>query len=87
MFHAQLSPERWNHRLPLCPAGHRTRRYAVCPARQGTVTGTIKPADVVGPTAQGIAPGDFAAFVAAIRAGKTYANVHTTAYPNAEIRG
>jgi hypothetical protein len=57
-----------------------------CPA-SGTVTGTIRPVDVIGPTAQGIAPGEFAELVRAIRAGATYANVHTDLRPGGEIRG
>ena len=56
-----------------------------CPA-SGTVTGTIVAADVVGPAAQGIAAGELAELIAAIRAGRTYVNVHTAAYPGGEIR-
>jgi hypothetical protein len=41
---------------------------------------------VVGPTAQGIAPGEFAELVQAIRARAAYANIHTTAFPAGEIR-
>jgi hypothetical protein len=57
-----------------------------CPAQAGTVTGTLHPADVVGPAGQGIQPGDFASVVKAIRAGVAYANVHTTQFPGGEIR-
>jgi hypothetical protein len=58
-----------------------------CPATSGTVTGVIDAADVIGPAGQGIAPGEFGEFVAAIRAGHTYVNVHTTpTYPGGEIR-
>jgi hypothetical protein len=57
-----------------------------CPVKEGTVTGTIVPADVIGPTAQGIAAGEFAELVRAIRAGATYVNVHTTVHPGGEIR-
>jgi hypothetical protein len=57
-----------------------------CP-QSGTVTGTIAPADVVGPAGQGIAAGEFAELVAAIRAGRTYANVHSTKFPAGEVRG
>jgi len=52
-----------------------------------TITGTITPADVIGPTGQGIAPGEWSELVAAIRAGVTYANVHSTTQPTGEIRG
>jgi hypothetical protein len=51
------------------------------------VTGTIVAADVVGPTAQGIDPGDFDSLVRAIRQGATYSNVHTAKFPSGEIRG
>lgn len=51
------------------------------------VTGTIIPADVIGPAGQGITLGDFGELVRAIRAGMTYANVHTPAFPAGEIRG
>jgi hypothetical protein len=60
----------------------------VCPVTAGTVTGTIRPASVVGPAAQGIDPGDFDELIRAMRAGATYGNVHST--PNragGEIRG
>ena len=41
---------------------------------------------MVGPTGQGIAPGEYAELLRAIRAGATYANVHTSKYPAGEIR-
>jgi hypothetical protein len=55
-------------------------------ATSATVAGTVRAADVVGPTAQGIEPGEFAELVAAVRAGVTYVNVHSTKYPGGEIR-
>jgi len=58
-----------------------------CPPSAGTVSGTLTPAGVIGPTSQGIAPGEWDEFVAALRAGFTYANVHTAAFPGGEIRG
>ena len=57
-----------------------------CPDPSGTVTGTLHAADVIGPASQGIAPGEFAELVRAIRAGATYANVHSVKYPGGEIR-
>jgi len=59
-----------------------------CPAsNSGSVSGTIAAADVVGPTAQGYAAGDIAPVIAALRAGVTYANMHTAKFPAGEIRG
>ncbi len=58
-----------------------------CPGpHSGTITGTIVPADVIGPTGQGIKPGEYGELLRAIRAGATYANVHSSLYPSGEIR-
>jgi hypothetical protein len=57
-----------------------------CPAQPATITGTIGPADVIGPADQGIDPGEFDELLDAIRAGATYANVHTEKYQAGEIR-
>jgi CHRD domain len=56
-----------------------------CP-QAGTVTGVITAADVVGPANQGIEPGSMAELIRAMRAGETYANVHSTKFPAGEIR-
>jgi hypothetical protein len=58
-----------------------------CPPAPATISGTIRPADVIGPAGQGIAPGEFAELLRAMRAGFTYANVHTTGRPAGEVRG
>lgn len=58
-----------------------------CPATSGTVTGTVTAADVIGPAGQGIAAGEFAEALNAIRKGVTYANVHSDKHPGGEIRG
>jgi hypothetical protein len=58
-----------------------------CPPSPVTVTGTIGPGQVVGPAAQGIAPGEFDELARAILAGVTYANVHSSKFPDGEIRG
>jgi len=57
-----------------------------CPASGGTISGTIRPADLIGGAAQGLAPGEFDEFVRAIKAGATYVNVHSTSRPAGEIR-
>lgn len=68
----------------LCSGGGKP----VCPATEGTVTGTIVATDVIGPASQGVEAGSFAELVQAIRAGHAYANVHTVPrWPGGEIRG
>jgi CHRD domain len=57
-----------------------------CP-QSGTVTGLIQAANVIGPTGQGIAATEFAEVLNAIRAGVTYANVHSSKFLGGEIRG
>ena len=62
-------------------------------ARTGTASGTIEPSDVIGPAGpggapggQGIRPGEYNELLRAIRAGVTYANVHSTVFPGGEVR-
>jgi hypothetical protein len=58
-----------------------------CP-QSGTITGQVSAADVIGgAAAQGIAPGEFAEVLRAIRAGVAYVNVHSNIFPGGEIRG
>jgi hypothetical protein len=57
-----------------------------CP-QSGEVTGTIAASDVIGPADQGIAAGELDELVRAMKAGVTYANIHTDKFPNGEIRG
>ncbi|MCI0371510.1 MAG: CHRD domain-containing protein [candidate division NC10 bacterium] len=65
-----------------------------CP-QSGTVTGTLRAANMTGlAVPQGIAPGQFAEFVKAIRAGVAYVNVHSAGagdvagnFTGGEIRG
>jgi CHRD domain len=59
-----------------------------CP-QEGTVTGVITSANVIAGSQapQQLAAGDLAAVVTAIRAGATYANVHTDLSTGGEIRG
>ena len=58
-----------------------------CPATGGTIQGTFTAANVIGPAAQGVSPGEFEEVIRAMRAGAAYANVHTETRPGGEIRG
>jgi hypothetical protein len=54
--------------------------------QEGTVTGEVTAADVIGPAGQGIAATEFAEILAAMRAGRAYANVHSSKFGGGEIR-
>jgi len=57
-----------------------------CPP-SGTVTGTITPASVRAIAGQNVAAGDFDALTDALASDTSYGNIHTTKFPNGEIRG
>jgi hypothetical protein len=58
-----------------------------CPTPGGTISGTVTAANVIGPSGQDISAGQFDELMQAMRAGLTYANVHSNKYPGGEIRG
>ena len=62
-----------------------TAGIPTCP-QSGTVEGEVDMTDVIGPAGQGIAAGELAEIVAAMRAGHAYANVHSSKFPGGEIR-
>lgn len=68
----------------LCGGG---TKPAACPQGSGTVTGTIVADDVQAIGAQGLEAKDIGALIRAMKAGYTYANVHSTTFGNGEIRG
>jgi len=73
-----------------CGPGAVPPQPTTCPAgttSEAVLTGTFTPASVVGPAAQGIAPGQFEKLVDALRAGMAYANVHDGTFAAGEIRG
>jgi hypothetical protein len=57
-----------------------------CPAQGEWVSGTLNAASVVGPVGQGIEPEAWDEFLDALRAGVTYANIHSSKWPSGEVR-
>jgi hypothetical protein len=64
------------------PAGTPT-----CPPPPAVVSGTLTADDVIGPSTQGVAPGELGEVLRAIRRGAVYVNVHSDLFPGGEIRG
>jgi hypothetical protein len=58
-----------------------------CPPGPAEIEGTLTQADVLAVAAQGIDANGFAEVLRAIRAGATYANVHSERFQGGEIRG
>ena len=58
-----------------------------CPASPATIEGDFSANDVLGLPSQQLEASNLAKLLAAIRAGRTYANVHTVTSPGGEIRG
>ena len=83
-IHFGLTKEAGGVMIFLCGGGGQP----ACPdAMSGTITGTFSSANVVGPTAQGVAAGDFATALKQVLRGAGYANLHTSTFPAGEIRG
>ncbi|PYY02384.1 MAG: hypothetical protein DMG63_00855 [Acidobacteria bacterium] len=82
-----------------CGGGNTEATKKLCPASAGpgtpndAVTGTWRAADITGPASQGVEANNpngedaFARLVGAIKAGLSYANVHSSRSPGGEIRG
>jgi hypothetical protein len=58
-----------------------------CPQGAGTVEGDFTATDVIALTTQQLEVNNLEKLLSAIRAGETYANVHSTTSPGGEIRG
>jgi CHRD domain len=58
-----------------------------CPPGKGTLTGTIRAADILGAPVQGIQSGDLAAAAEVLGSGQSYAQIHTKLFTPGEVRG
>lgn len=72
--------------VPVNPPPAPAQDPPACPPTSGTVTGTITPADVLD-NGRGIEAAKWDEFMAAVKVGHTYANVHTVRFGGGEIRG
>lgn len=69
--------------IHLCGSGGKP----ACPAPPATVSGAVSAADVAAIAGQGLAAGEFAELVRAMRKGDVYVNVHSASFAGGEIRG
>jgi CHRD domain len=79
-------------RLPAPPPAGTQRCPDPPPGGTATITGTLTADNVTGQTlnglngGQGIQPGEFAEIIRAMKAGKTYVNIHSQKFPGGEVR-
>ena len=72
----------------LCGGAPPASDKPACTTPNGTIEGEIDANDIIGPAEQGIEALSFGEAVRAMRAGATYANVHSSPrFPEGEIRG
>ena len=73
----------------LCQTTFNTDPTGLAPTcvQDGSVSGTLTAANVIGPTGQGVDAAEFAELVKAIRSGVAYANVHSLKFAGGEVRG
>jgi len=62
-------------------------RVPLCGPKEDMLEGTFTVDELLGPGDQGIEPGAFEEFLAALENGVTYVNIHSTLKPPGEIRG
>lgn len=58
-----------------------------CPAKSGTISGTISAANVLAINGQSLGAGELSSVLRGIRGGVVYVNVHTDQLPGGSIRG
>ena len=64
-----------------------TGQAPMCPPPPAVVTGTLDADNIIGPAGQGVAAGQMAELIAAIKSQVAYVNVHSSTFLGGEIRG
>ena len=91
-YHAVAYPRRPGGRqrrhlgVPLQQSRQPPRGHAGMPRRSGDDLRHHHRGHVIGPGGQGVAAGQLDELIAAMRAGATYVNIHSTTWPGGEVR-
>jgi hypothetical protein len=64
-----------------------TGQAPMCPPPPAVVTGVLDADNIIGPAGQGVAAGQMAELIAAIKSQVAYVNVHSSTFTGGEIRG
>src|SRR5262249_55847506 len=76
-------PNTPNGQQTTCPTTNTDPKHPL----KGTITAASAAADIIGAPTQGIAKGDLASVVEALKSGFTYAQIHTFNFSGGEVRG